>query len=95
MEFGTDLRKMRKEAGMSQEALSEELYIARSSISKLERNQLELKAADLWAWMNVTQSQELVAAMALGIDVGLLQQALDLIPAVTSVAGMILLGGFL
>ena len=90
---GSDLRKMRKEAGLSQEKLAEKLHIARSSISKLERGQLELRVSDLFRWMNVTQSQEYVAAIILGIDVGILQQALDMISTMPTLVGMI--GGVL
>ena len=93
MQFGTLLRKMRKGADMSQEEIALELHIARSSISKLERDQLELKAADLIRWANATQSQEVIAAMILGIDVGLLQQALEFISSTTTLVGMIFLGG--
>lgn len=91
MQFGTVLKQMRKEAGLSQEAISEELHIARSSISKLERDQLDLKAFDLIQWANVTQSQEVLAAMVLGLDVTVLQQALD---TVVTTVGLIL-GGIL
>lgn len=91
MELGTVLKQMRKEAGLSQEAISEELHIARSSISKLERDQLELRAFDLIRWANVTQSQEALAAMILGVDVATLQQALD---TVSTTIGLIL-GGIL
>ena len=89
---GSDLRKMRKDAGFSQEQLAEKLHIARSSISKLERGQLELRVSDLFRWMNATQSQELVAAAALGIDVGILQQALEMITTTTTFVGLILGG---
>lgn len=92
MSFGPVLKQMRKDANMSQEELAEELHIARSSISKLERDQLELKAVDLLSWANVTQSQDVIAALALGIDVVVLQQALELIS--TSAVGLIL-GGIL
>ncbi len=91
MELGTVLKQMRKDAGLSQEAISEELHIARSSISKLERDQLELRAFDLIRWANVTQSQEVLAAMVLGLDVTVLQQALD---TVATTVGLIL-GGIL
>jgi len=91
VELGTVLKQMRKEAGLSQEAISEELHIARSSISKLERDQLELRAFDLIRWANVTQSQEALAAMILGVDVATLQQALD---TVSTTIGLIL-GGVL
>lgn len=93
MEFGAILRKMRKGAGYSQEQLAEEIHISRSNISRLETENLELKAADLFGWMNATQSQEMIAALALGIDVGILQQALELISSTSTLVGMILLGG--
>ena len=92
MKFGSTLRKMRKEAKFSQEELAEHLYISRSNISRLETDNLELKAADLVGWANATQNQDLVAAMILGIDVGLLQQALELI-STTTLVGTIFLGG--
>lgn len=76
---------MRKLAGFSQEDIAHELHIARSSISKLETNQLDLKAFDLFRWAKTTENQDLVAAMLLGIDVAILQQALDI--ASTMVAG--------
>ncbi|HLR43068.1 MAG TPA: helix-turn-helix transcriptional regulator [Pseudogracilibacillus sp.] len=68
MQFGTVLRKMRKNAGFSQEEMAEELHIARSSISKLERDQLELRASDMINWCNVTNAQEVLIAFLLGID---------------------------
>jgi len=82
--FGPVLKQMRKDACMSQEEIAEELHIARSSISKLERDQLELKAADLLSWANVTQAPEVVAALVLGIDVGILQQALEVVTTLVS-----------
>jgi transcriptional regulator with XRE-family HTH domain len=93
MDVGQLLRQMRKGAGMSQEALSEELYIERSSISKLERNQLELRATDLLRWTDITQNQELLAATILSIDVSILQQALEL--ATSSTLAGLILGGIL
>lgn len=78
---------------MSQEELAEEMHVSRSNISRLETNNLELKASDLLNWANATQCQEVIAAMILGIDVGLLQQAMELISSTTSLVGMILLGG--
>jgi len=94
VKFGSILRKTRKEAGLSQEELAEHLYISRSNISRLETDNLELKAADLIGWANATQSQEVIAAMILGVDVGLLQQVLEII-STTTLVGSILLGGIL
>lgn len=93
MEFGSILRRMRKGADMSQEDIAEKLHIARSSISKLETNQLELRASDLFSWAKATENQELIAAMILGIDVGLLQQALEIVGKTSTLVGAILLGG--
>lgn len=95
MEFGQILRSMRKDADMSQEDIAEELHIARSSISKLETDQLELKATDLFRWAKATENQELIAAMILGIDVGLLQQALEMVGKTSTLVGTILLGGIM
>lgn len=78
---------------MSQEELAEELHVSRSNVSRLETNNLELKASDLLNWANATQCQEVIAAMILGIDVGILQQALELISTTSKLVGMIFIGG--
>lgn len=85
---------MRKKAGMSQEDIALELHMSISNVSRLETDKYELKAADLLRWGNVTNCSEVVAAMVLGIDAGLLQQAFELISSTTSLVGTILLGGF-
>lgn len=79
IQFGQLLRDMRKKAGMSQEDIALELHMSISNISRLETNKYELKAADLIRWANITNSQELLAAMILGVDVGVLQQALEMV----------------
>ncbi|HSH25949.1 MAG TPA: helix-turn-helix transcriptional regulator [Massilibacterium sp.] len=91
--FGSILRGMRKSAGMSQEDIALDLHMSISNVSRLETDKYELKAADLIRWANATQSQEVIAAMILGIDVGLLQQALEFISSATTMVGMIFLGG--
>jgi len=78
IEFGKKLREMRKRAGLSQENIAHELHMSISNVSRLETEKYELKASDLVRWANVTQSQEVIAAMILGLDVGVLQQALEL-----------------
>lgn len=89
MEFGGVLRKMRKEADMSQEELAEELHISRSNVSRLETNNLELRAADLLNWANVTGTQDLLIATMLSVDISVVQQILD---SSTAVVNMILGG---
>ena len=79
IQFGQLLRDMRKKAGMSQEDIALELHMSISNVSRLETNKYELKAADLIRWANITNSQELLAAMILGVDVGVLQQALEMV----------------
>jgi len=91
--FGSILRGMRKSAGMSQEDIALDLHMSISNVSRLETDKYELKAADLIRWANATQSQEVIAALILGIDVGLLQQALEFISSTTTLVGMIFLGG--
>jgi len=78
---------------MSQEEIALELHMSISNVSRLETDKYELKAADLIRWANITQSQEVIAAMILGIDVGILQQALDMISTMPTLVGMI--GGIL
>lgn len=93
MEFGPVLRRMRKRAGMSQEDIAEELHIARSSISKLERDQLELRAADLIRWCNATNAQEVLVAFLCGADgLAIMQNIMD---ATTTFVSTIFLGGIL
>lgn len=64
---------------MSQEDVALEMHMSISNISRLETGKYELKAVDLFKWANITNSQELLAAMVLGIDVGVLQQALEIV----------------
>lgn len=90
MNFNSALRDMRKKAGMSQEDIALELHMSISNVSRLETGKYELKAIDYWRWANVTQCQEIAAALILGVDVGILQQALEI---ATSTVGLIL-GGF-
>lgn len=92
MDLGKELRKMRKRAGMSQEDIGHELHMSISNVSRIETGIYEAKAIDVWKWANATGSQDVIAAMALGIDVVVLQQALELIS--TSAVGLIT-GGIL
>lgn len=90
--LGKFLRRTRKAAGMSQENMAHELHMSISNISRLETEKYELKAVDLIKWVNITGSQEILAAMILGLDVAVLQQALE---AVSSFVATIFLGGIL
>lgn len=91
MEFGTVLRKMRKNADMSQEDIAHELHMSISNVSRLETNKYELKAVDLVNWANVTGTQDLLIATILSVDVSVVQQILDSSVMVLS----IILGGLI
>ena len=92
MEFGSVLRKMRNQAGYSQEELAEEMHIARSSISKLERNQLELRASDFARWASVTGAYDVMLAALCSLDIAVVQQILD---SATTLVGLRNLGGLI
>ena len=64
---------------MSQEDIALDLHMSISNVSRIETGKYELKAVDLIKWANITNSQELLAAMVLGIDVAVLQQALEMV----------------
>lgn len=93
MEFGAVLRRMRKQAGMSQESIAEELHIARSSISKLERDRLELRASDLISWCRITNNPEVLMTFVYGADVA--TQLIDAGASTLISGAIIFLGGIL
>lgn len=79
MMFGPILKTTRLVAGLSQEDMSERTHLSRSTISRLENNKMELKAADLIRWLQATQIHDVsVAAVAVvsGVDLVALTQML-------------------
>lgn len=93
MEFGAVLRKMRKGADLSQEALAEELHISRSNISRLESNNLELKATDLIKWCRITNNPEVLMTFVYGADIA--TQLIDAGASTLISGAIIFLGGIL
>lgn len=100
MKFGWLLRKTRVGVGLTQEAMAEEIHIARSTISKLERDEMTLTAEDLIRWLQIIKSRiripESTTAMEMGVA---LVQGVDIV-ALTDmltriVGGVINLGGLL
>jgi len=77
---------------MSQEEIAHELHMSISSVSRIETGEYHVRASDAWKWMNITGSQEIVAAMALGLDVAVLQQALEM---VSKIVATVFLGGII
>ncbi|MUK89121.1 helix-turn-helix domain-containing protein [Ornithinibacillus sp. L9] len=88
MQFGAVLRRMRKGAGLSQEELAEKLHIARSNISKLERDKMKLSAEDLINWCRSTQAQDVLIAFVNGLDPVSIIDGMQMV-------GTIILGGLL
>lgn len=84
IQFGKDLRKMRKRAGMSQEEIAHELHMSISNVSRLETNKYDLKVADLLRWANATNAMDMLLALVIGIDIALVQQILEALPSVVS-----------
>ncbi|MGG1444960.1 helix-turn-helix transcriptional regulator [Brevibacillus laterosporus] len=64
--IGSIMAACRIRAGLSQEKLAELLFISRSSISKLENNNLTPKMDLLMEWSEVTNSKDAVVAMICG-----------------------------
>ncbi|MGG3480613.1 helix-turn-helix transcriptional regulator [Peribacillus frigoritolerans] len=88
MMFGSILKKVRLNAGLSQEELAERVFLSRSAVSRLENDKLELKAADLIRWFQATQAPEMAAAILCGVDITALT---DLITNLTTFVGMIII----
>lgn len=65
---------------MSQEEMAAETHLSRSTVSRLENNQMEIKAVDLINWFQAAQAPEVAAAIICGVDVAVVT---DLLSTVT------------
>lgn len=92
MEFGSVLRKMRKEAGLSQENMAHELHMSISNISRLESDKYELKAMDLLKWCKITDNPDVLMALYASVDVATTLAASG---ATTVIGSILFLGGLL
>lgn len=96
MKFGPLLRQTRKGVGLTQEAMAEEIHIARSTISKLERDEMSLSAEDLLRWLQIIKARIKPSAMSstTPLEVGIaFVQGVDII-ALTDMLTRIV-GGFI
>lgn len=57
MNIGYILRATRKRVGLTQEDMAPLVNISRSSISKIERNEMSLQTEDFIRWMQVIQAR--------------------------------------
>ncbi|MEK5038823.1 helix-turn-helix domain-containing protein [Sporosarcina sp. FSL K6-3457] len=85
MNFGMALKATRKAVKLTQEEIAPLVNISRSTISKLERDEMPLKSDDLLRWLQVVQSRlqsanttpiEVGVAIVNGVDVVALTQML-------------------
>jgi len=79
MNIGSVLKKARIGAGLSQEALALQMFMPRSTVSKLENGKMEVKVADFIRWLQVTQVHDVAAAttaVVCGVDLVALTQML-------------------
>ncbi|MCJ8008936.1 helix-turn-helix domain-containing protein [Lederbergia wuyishanensis] len=68
MNLGAVLKKARITAGLSQEEMALRMFIPRSTVSRLENDKTILKADDLIRWCHITQAQEMLVALLVGVD---------------------------
>ena len=91
MEYGAILRACRKRAGLTQEQLAEKLHLGQSDISRYESDRQEPTISLFRAWIENTQSPEVMAAFMLGIDgLTIIQQVMT---TVGNSVGLIFWGG--
>lgn len=84
MDVGRLLRSTRKSAGLTQEELSPLVNISRSTISKVERNEMTLATEDFIRWLqtiqmkltNNTNAIETSLYIINGVDINLLTDML-------------------
>ncbi len=88
MEYGLKFRLMRKRANKTQQELADEMFVSRSTISRIESGKLKLAFDEAVRWAKQTDSQDILVALVCGTDIpGALQMLSDL----TSTAGSIIL----
>ncbi|WP_079709954.1 helix-turn-helix domain-containing protein [Paraliobacillus ryukyuensis] len=87
------LKHTRKRKKLTQERMAEIMHIPQSTISKIENGLMELGSKDFFKWMRKTDSQDILLALSLNID---LTAATDLISNLAN-SGLlgIILGGLL
>lgn len=91
MKYGGVLRACRERSGLNQEELAFNLNISQSDVSKFENNVKEPTISLLQAWINNTQSSEVLVAFLCGVDgLGIMQNILEMS---SGIIGTILLGG--
>lgn len=99
MNVGQLLRSTRKSAGLTQEDMSPLVHISRSTISKVERNEMTLATEDFVRWLQVIQARLITNTTTIeaslflinGVDINLLA---DMLTKVVGGCIYLLRGGF-
>ncbi|MEK4715373.1 helix-turn-helix domain-containing protein [Sporosarcina sp. FSL K6-5500] len=71
MNFGSFLITSRKAVNLTQEQIAPLVNISRSTISKLERDEMTLKAEDLIRWLQVVQSKTRMSSNTTPLEAGI------------------------
>ncbi|WP_158738658.1 helix-turn-helix domain-containing protein [Alteribacillus sp. YIM 98480] len=91
MDFGAILRACRSRAGLTQEELAHRLHINQSDVSKYEKDLKEPSMNLCQAWVQNTQSPEVMVAFIYGVEgLNMINQIMS---TVGSTISMILIGG--
>lgn len=67
--YGTLLKAFRKSAHISQEELAFQLHLNQSDVSKIENNTKEPVLSTVMQWVQLTGTQEAMAAVICGVDI--------------------------
>ncbi|WP_211344150.1 helix-turn-helix domain-containing protein [Robertmurraya siralis] len=80
MKFGAILKACRERAGYSQEELAFRLSINQSDVSKIEKDYREPTISLFQAWIQNTQTPEVIVAFLYGMDgISMISQLMPLI----------------
>ena len=77
-------------AGLTQEEMAERMHMSRPNISKLERDEIELKAADLIRWAQATDMPQVFATVLFQVDPVQMTQFLNQLMNVTQLVGALI-----
>lgn len=92
MEYGAKFRWMRERAQLTQQALADMMNVSRSNISRVESGKVKLAFEEAIKWARNTNSQDVIVALTLNIDI---PTATQMLSDSMNFIGTILLGGVL
>lgn len=91
MKYGAILKACRTRSGFSQEELAHRLHINQSDVSKYESGTKEPTVSIFQAWINNTQTQEVMVAYLCGLDgISILQNVIEVLPSITAIGALII-----